>query len=263
MSTNFRQADLNHKESLVNALRGSHTAYGVTNYWEKADMELEIQQGKNIADAAKEVGIQHYIWSTLLNINKLSSGKLAHVYHFDSKAQVAEYCESIGLPTSFFMPGFYMPNIPGGMFKPSESGEWTFALPIDPKCQIPLYDPRDTGKYVKAIVLHRESMLGKRMLGASQYLSAQGVVDEFTKVYPTAGRLASFYRVPERDFKDQLRRQGNPEHLVDELYENMRLMEEFGYFGGAALNETHGLVEDHLTTWTDFIRSAAAFQGLE
>ena len=46
-------ADINDKTSLVKALAGSYAAYGVTNYWEKADMKLEIQQGKNLADAAK------------------------------------------------------------------------------------------------------------------------------------------------------------------------------------------------------------------
>lgn len=44
--------------------------FAVTNYWEKADAELEIQQGKNLADAAKEAGIRHYIWSTLHNVKE-------------------------------------------------------------------------------------------------------------------------------------------------------------------------------------------------
>lgn len=41
------------KASLVKAMSGSYAAFGVTNYWEKADMQYEIQQGKNMADAAK------------------------------------------------------------------------------------------------------------------------------------------------------------------------------------------------------------------
>lgn len=44
--------------------------FTMTNYWEKMDMELEIQQGKNLADAAKEAGVNHYIWSSLLNVTK-------------------------------------------------------------------------------------------------------------------------------------------------------------------------------------------------
>lgn len=64
------QADLNDKASLVKAIIGSYAVFAVTNYWEKADAELEIQQGKNLADAAKEAGIRHYIWSTLHNVKE-------------------------------------------------------------------------------------------------------------------------------------------------------------------------------------------------
>jgi len=64
------QADLNDKASLVKAMSGSYAVYAVTNYWEKADSEREIQQGKNLADAAQETGIQHYIWSTLHNVKE-------------------------------------------------------------------------------------------------------------------------------------------------------------------------------------------------
>lgn len=77
------QADANDKASLVAAFKGASAAFGVTNYWEKMDMKLEIQQGKNLADAAKEAGVNHYIWSSLLNIKKCtyeeaSPGDLLH-----------------------------------------------------------------------------------------------------------------------------------------------------------------------------------------
>jgi hypothetical protein len=58
------------KDSLVKALQGSHTVFAVTDYWAHLDMKKEIQQGKNMADAALAVGVQHYIWSTLENVTK-------------------------------------------------------------------------------------------------------------------------------------------------------------------------------------------------
>lgn len=65
-----RQADLDDKASLVKTMKGAYAVFTVTNYWEKMDMQLEIQQGKNLADAAKENGVEHYIWSSLLNVTK-------------------------------------------------------------------------------------------------------------------------------------------------------------------------------------------------
>lgn len=57
-------------------MTGAAAVFTMTNYWEKMDMELEIQQGKNLADAAKEAGVNHYIWSSLLNITKRKSNPI-------------------------------------------------------------------------------------------------------------------------------------------------------------------------------------------
>jgi uncharacterized protein YbjT (DUF2867 family) len=61
---------LNDKATLVAAMKGASAVFAVTNYWEKLDAKLEIQQGKNLVDAAKETGVQHFVWSTLYNVNK-------------------------------------------------------------------------------------------------------------------------------------------------------------------------------------------------
>ena len=46
-------ADTNDKSSLLAAFKGAYAVFAVTNYWEKMDAELEVRQGKDIADAAK------------------------------------------------------------------------------------------------------------------------------------------------------------------------------------------------------------------
>lgn len=94
-------ADMNDKATLVNAMQGAAAVFAVTNYWEKMDAKLEVQQGKNLVDAAKETNVQQFIWSSLLNINKLSKGALPNVYHFDSKADVEEYAREVGIPATY------------------------------------------------------------------------------------------------------------------------------------------------------------------
>jgi hypothetical protein len=51
-------------------MTGAAAAYGMTNYWDSMDMQKEIQQGKNLADAAKETSVDHYIWGSLYNIKE-------------------------------------------------------------------------------------------------------------------------------------------------------------------------------------------------
>jgi uncharacterized protein YbjT (DUF2867 family) len=221
------------------------------------DRALEVQQGKNLVDAAKDTNVQQFIWSSLLNINKLSKGALPNVYHFDSKADVEEYARSVGIPATFFMPGFYMSNIPGSQFRRSPpNNAFTFSLPVASSAVIPMFDVADTGKYIKAAVLHRDELLGKRLLSATEYLTAAQVVEAFKKAFPDAGKDASFYSVPPAQFKQVFMDQGMPDYAAQEFLENMLLLEQFGYFGGASLDETHRLVEDKLTTWDEHMRAS-------
>ena len=64
------QGDLNSVDSLKKALEGAYAVFAVTNYWEKGDADLELQQGKNVADVCKEVGVQHLIWSSLMSVTE-------------------------------------------------------------------------------------------------------------------------------------------------------------------------------------------------
>jgi hypothetical protein len=58
---------------MLAAFKGAYAVFAVTNYWETMDAKAEIQQGKTLADAALESGVQHFIWSSLPNVTEGSS----------------------------------------------------------------------------------------------------------------------------------------------------------------------------------------------
>lgn len=163
------------------------------------------------------------------------------VTHFDSKAKVEDYIRELGIPATFFLPGFYMSNLPGGMFRQAPpNNDWTLALPIPSSTQVPLLDTaEDTGKFVKGILLHRNQTLGKRILGATDYYTLDQLVKEFQKLYPEAGKTAKTAELPHEVFKDILGKSGMPADAQEEMLQNMRLMNEFGYYGGDSLKESH------------------------
>jgi hypothetical protein len=81
-------------QSMMNlSLREKAAASGIN-----ADVyvrDYEAQQNRNIIDAAAKVStLIRFIYSSLLNINKLSVGKHAHIYYYDSKAVAKEYGKS-------------------------------------------------------------------------------------------------------------------------------------------------------------------------
>jgi len=258
-------ANLNDPATLKVALKGAYAVFAVTNYWESKSADVEVKQGKDIADAAKEAGVQHFVWSSLLNVTELSKGVLSKVHHFDSKAAVETYIREIGIPSTFFLPGFYMSNLPGGMFRQAPpANTWTLGLPIPTNSPVPLLDTEDdTGKFVKGILLNREKSLGKRIYGATDYLTLDEIVKEFKELYPEAGKDAKAVEVPHSVFKSILGKGGMPDEGQEELLQNMRLMSEFGYYGGASLDESHSVLVDKLTTWKEYMLKAKAFAELK
>lgn len=194
----------------------------------------------------------------------VTNGKLPNVYHFDSKALVEDYVREIGIPATFFMPGFFMTNIPGGMLRPLPPNDsYTLALPIPDNAPIPLFDPKDTGKWIKAIVLHRDQLLGKRVLAATSYATPAEILADFKAVYPEAGKTAGFFSTPHDMFLDTMKGMGLPDFAALEMLENMRLLNEGGYYGGEKLDESHAILEDRLTTWKEHLKGAKAFADLK
>ena len=132
-------ADLDNVESLKKAFAGAHGVYAVTNFWEHFSGEKEIQQAKNIAEAAKAAGVKHVIWSTLEDTRKLMSaddtrmpmlqGKY-RVPHFDAKAEAD--AAFAGLPTTFLMVSFYWDNLYlfGLAPKKDDKGVYSWAFPM-------------------------------------------------------------------------------------------------------------------------------------
>ena len=58
-------ADLDDVDSLVRALEGAQRAFFVTNFWEILSPEREMEQARNLAEAARRAGLKHVVWSTL------------------------------------------------------------------------------------------------------------------------------------------------------------------------------------------------------
>src|SRR5215475_14810832 len=58
-------ADIDDAASLLEAFTGAYGAYCVTNYWEHRDPAREDEQARSLANAAREAGLRHVIWSTL------------------------------------------------------------------------------------------------------------------------------------------------------------------------------------------------------
>lgn len=78
--------------------------------WEKISAEVEVAQGKAIADAAVAAGATQIIWSSLPRGEKTADGGFSAPKQFVSKADVEDYIRTLPIKSMFFMPGWFMQN---------------------------------------------------------------------------------------------------------------------------------------------------------
>jgi len=186
------KADLTDINSLKEAFKGVHGVFVVTNFWEGAD---EVAQGKTAIEAAIDVGVNHFIWSTLPDVEKISNGKF-DVPHFTGKAKVDELIKVAGFENyTFVQPPFYFQNLTGMMgAQPQQDGSMGWTLPIDPtKKAIHMSDINDLGKVVAGAFLHPEKT------GNGSYLSLATELNSFNDIlsfYKANGKDYSFNQVP-------------------------------------------------------------------
>lgn len=169
----------------------------------------------------------------------VSKGALPGVAHFDSKARVESYIRSLSLTASVFRAGYYMSNLTSALhrnFTPPAAPSFTFAVPIPVTAPIPMFDAAvDTGKFVKAIFLTGAAALGRTFNAATAYMFPAEIVAQWAEV---KGVEAHAVQVDHAVYKGAMVSAGMQEKVAEELLQNMRLMEEFGYYGGAKLEES-------------------------
>jgi uncharacterized protein YbjT (DUF2867 family) len=78
------QGDLNDAASLEQAIKGVWGVFAVQNTWE-AGVEQEEVQGKRMAEIAKRLGVQHYVYTSVA-----SSDQRTGIPHFDNKWRIEE-----------------------------------------------------------------------------------------------------------------------------------------------------------------------------
>lgn len=167
----------------------------------------------------------------------VTHGKFKNVHHFDSKAKVEAYIRQLGIPATFLLTGYFMSNLPGKSIREMSDGNWGLGLPTPADAPIPLFDAEDdTGKFVKAIFLNRDKLLGERVLGATAYYTPVQIIEEFKECYPNVASTASYKELPVDIYKGILGSKGLPPSFQEEMAENHQLFAEFGYFGGAKLD---------------------------
>lgn len=162
---------VNH-DLITNLFRGAHLAFINTTFYGN-----EIQIGQAIADAAKKVGVQHYVYSSMPDHAKYNAAWPSPPL-WAAKHEVEDYVREIGLPATFVYTGIYNNNFtsldyPLFCMKMKPDGSFEWQAPFHPDAKLPWLDAEhDVGPAV--IQLFKDGpgkWNGKRIALAYEYLS--------------------------------------------------------------------------------------------
>jgi uncharacterized protein YbjT (DUF2867 family) len=157
------------------AARGMDAVFVVATPFE-AGTEAETRHGIAAADAAKTAGVEHLVYSSVADADKDTG-----IPHFDSKREVEEHIEGLGIPYTIVAPVYFMDNLLAPWTLPQlKEGRFPMALPASrPLQQIAL---SDIAAFTGLVLENREEFIGRRVDIASDELSGEEVTEVLTRV---------------------------------------------------------------------------------
>lgn len=181
------QGDLDDPVSLERALQGVWGVFAVQNTWE-AGVEKEEVQGKRIAELAKRIGVEHFVYSSVGSAHRRTG-----IPHFENKWRVEETVRKLGFPSYVILrPVFFMENWLSPGFKPGlDQGK--VAIGIRPETTLQEIAVEDVGRF-GVLAFERDRELNRREIDiAGDQATMPQLADIFSRAW---GRKIGFVQVP-------------------------------------------------------------------
>ncbi len=168
------KGDLNDTDSYKEYLNEVYGIFSVQTF--ENGIEKEINQGITLAKLAKEFGVTHFLYSSVVGAD-LNTG----VPQIESKLKIENYIKQIGLPytivrpTSFF-ENFLIPQVKKGILKGK------LVQPINRNTVLQYIASEDIGRAAAKIFETSENYFERTLTLATEQLSTEEVVDKFSTV---------------------------------------------------------------------------------
>lgn len=234
------KADFDDLDSLKAAFEGCDSVFAVTDFWQACGLDpfKELQQGKNLVDAAKAAGVKHFVFSTLEDTRPIVEGILDTITgpytvpHFDAKAEIDAYLREQfpGSFTSVYTSIFYQNLLPGGGMdaQKQEDGSLVLFVPAGGQ-KLAWCSTEDIGGVAAAVIAQGVEKWGGKTVGVvGEILTMQELAETLGKVL---GKTVNAVEPPADAWVQALTGFGVPELAAKDLA-NM-----FSYYAMPSGNE--------------------------
>ncbi|CAM2858309.1 NmrA/HSCARG family protein [Chryseobacterium flavum] len=242
--------DLGYKEDFVKAFRGSNGVFMMTpNIAPPATHEMEL--GKQLADAAVEAEVQHIVFSSLENVDKITMGR-KFAPHFTDKAKIEEYIRTLPVTSSFIYMSFFYTNLIE-FYTPVMKGDTlVFPIYLPRDFRAPFVDPLTaTGPAVLEIFSNPSKYAGKSLPVIGDIISPQEIVDKFIEVTGKKAVYSSAFS--QEELINHFPEFGSNETLVREILGMAEYAVEYGYFRKDRDLMWSKQINPNTLTWEEFL----------
>lgn len=248
---------LGYKKDFVEAFRGSDGVFMMTPSIAPPQTH-EMELGKQLADAAVEAGVQHIIFSSLENVDKITEGK-KFAPHFTDKAMIEDHIRRLPITSSFIYMAFFYTNFMEFYTPVIEGDTLVFPIYLPKDFSAPFVDPLTaTGPAVLEIFSNPSQYAGKSLPVIGDIISPQELVDTFVRVTGKKARYSSAFT--REDMLHHFPEFGSNELLVNEILGMAEYAVEYGYFGKDRDLLWSRRENQNSLNWEGFLRSTG-WQG--
>jgi uncharacterized protein YbjT (DUF2867 family) len=178
--------DMDDLASLKEAMVGVHGVYSVQDYF-TVGAAREVQQGKNIADAAVDAGVEHFVFSSVGGAERNSG-----IDHFETKWAIENHIRRLGLPATVIRPVGFMENY----FIPQLEKQLVKGRLLDPvRADKPLQTiaSDDIGNFISLAFAQPDRFIGLQLEIAGSELRSPQTAEVFSRVL---GRRVKAHHLP-------------------------------------------------------------------
>lgn len=186
------EGDLTDKDTLRPIVEAVDAVFGVTNYYE-AGYDGEVEEGVNLAEVAADVGVDHFVFSSVGGAERDTG-----IPHFDSKYEIEERIQELGLPATIVRPVFFMQNFEG-QHDSIENG--TLALALNDSVSLQMIDVNNLGAFVARAFMRPEQYQGEAFELASDEQTLESAAETFSEVL---GRDVEAHHLSLEDVREQM-----------------------------------------------------------
>jgi uncharacterized protein YbjT (DUF2867 family) len=150
------RGDQDDPASVDRAVAGCHGVFSVQDF-HQAGVEGEVRQGTRLADAAKDAGVEHFVYTSVGAADRQTG-----IPHFETKWRIEEHIRALGLPYTILRPVFFMENfLSHGLRESIENGK--LSLAVRPGRTLQMIAVRDIGAIAAVAFGERESFLQREI----------------------------------------------------------------------------------------------------